>query len=637
MQAKLKRFAVVTLAVSLSLILLVGSTFASSGELPVSYSELPTPSEELQIMTSGDPVSMFATDPESGYSMTLNGVEQKVAYTVTETSTNEAASGYAYYGSYLLPIVPTVSGYPYYCIKNDGAGYFRCYYSSVPFVRSYYDFALLPYSTSQSAIKEYGLSSTSGSWSFNEWINASVTTTGVPVCHAGAVSFTNHDIYNWSYDNKAITDVLFKAAQVPSTSSDITEEVEKNISFPSSDMATVSGVEHIVSLLGDSVTGEISGDQTYSFTATEPYIDVEIPIEQFVYTYLTDEEYDSISLSGTVAFDLAVGLWSSVSGEDKIYYAISDLVPDSIQLIINGSPLGEDFFSAVPTTDSRSDSGYKSSVNISTGHIDAAVISSDDTEDAKTVTIWTDDGTAVEIATIGFRIYLTSASGGAATTFNNSYTFDSVTPYAYINFTTEDGESGLPTVNFYTANSGGDSGDDSGDSGDDSGGSGTGGSGGTDSGSCDHSGIIGWLEKIYNKMVSWFASTDAYFAEELPILNSILTAIEENSTVSSISQLINVTQTIVTPSEEDQSEVNEFEQQIQDQITEADKIQDTINSLDTPPPVEIVPDVSTIVTSQDAAIYSDALSGLFKNSMITNMLLIGLGICFVSYVLFGKK
>lgn len=134
---------------------------------------------------------------------------------------------------------------------------------------------------------------------------------------------------------------------------------------------------------------------------------------------------------------------------------------------------------------------------------------------------------------------------------------------------------------------------------------------------------IGWLQNI------WMSSETG---------NSILIQIlNSNNAILKFLETMDQISMITTPSEEDQTKVDEFEQQLQDQITEADKIQETIDSLDTPPPAEIVPDVSTIVTSEDAAVYSDAIGGLFQNSIITNMLLIALSICLVSYVLFGKK
>lgn len=134
---------------------------------------------------------------------------------------------------------------------------------------------------------------------------------------------------------------------------------------------------------------------------------------------------------------------------------------------------------------------------------------------------------------------------------------------------------------------------------------------------------IGWLQSI-------FSAVNPLHSDLNQILDSL-------GNLTNLSEMVSGIQTIITPSDEDQTSVDEFDQQIQDQISEADKIQDTMESLDTPPPAEIVPDVSTIVTSEDAAVYSDAIGGLFQNSIITNMLLISLSICFVSYVLFGKK
>ena len=135
--------------------------------------------------------------------------------------------------------------------------------------------------------------------------------------------------------------------------------------------------------------------------------------------------------------------------------------------------------------------------------------------------------------------------------------------------------------------------------------------------------LIAWQQSIYSNI----SVSNSWLSQILDSLGNL----------ASLSEMVSGIQTIITPTEEDQSAVDEFDEQIQNQISEADKIQDAMESLDTPPPAEIVPDVSTIVTPEDTEVYSSAIGGLFENSTIVSMIMISLMVCLVSYVLFGKK
>lgn len=84
---------------------------------------------------------------------------------------------------------------------------------------------------------------------------------------------------------------------------------------------------------------------------------------------------------------------------------------------------------------------------------------------------------------------------------------------------------------------------------------------------------------------------------------------------------------------------SDFQSSVDQKQDEVDQIEDELNQLEKPDPEVIVPDIDTIIDSEDEyhVQYIDLLSGILSNSMITNILLLLMSMCFVSYVLFGKK
>lgn len=368
-------------------------------------------------MTSGYPVSTYATN-DAGYRMELNGVEQKHFYT------NGLEPGYAYYGGVVLPELPeyypdfdiscfvvifTPSTGVYSLCLSYGVGAFSGF-SDKATLTSYFYFA----GSGPHLTFEFNPSVNS------DWVFLREFTENCAFGRADRVVFSSVDyvIQSQTYSF---------GSYVPYCAYDS--------SFLSADYSNFSAVDRTLSLTGTPVTGEISGDQTYSFTASNPYIDVELPLSAWVDDVPAAEDYWSFSIDGTLAFDLAVGLQSAVAGQDKSYYALSDLVPSSWQLICNGALMEDSRCTGSFDSVASSADGYKAALTISTGALNLGTLNSGEQ--------------GITLETLGFRIYLTSASGGAPTTITNSNTFESITPYAYINFNDADGNSGLPALTFY--------------------------------------------------------------------------------------------------------------------------------------------------------------------------------------------
>lgn len=89
-----------------------------------------------------------------------------------------------------------------------------------------------------------------------------------------------------------------------------------------------------------------------------------------------------------------------------------------------------------------------------------------------------------------------------------------------------------------------------------------------------------------------------------------------------------------------QEQANQFQEDMGGAVSNMDNIKQEIEEgLEKPEPETIVPDIDIIVDTSDEyhVQYSEILSGLLSNAMITNLLLIVASMMFVSYVLFGKK
>lgn len=414
---------------------LPGSAFATSPTVPAadSYTAI-NPSEEMQYMTSGSTPSTYAAN-NAGYRMELNGVTQKLFHTVTttttETVTETAPDGCAYYGDGVLLHKPSSNmpnGKPCHVIYFDAFSK-RYLYASFTSVSSIsYDSPTSVKVTFTGQRLNYYFNESTGAFSNYSGSNPS---TSVQSFVISSVVWVDRNIYDSSGN------LAFSPASSSTYTHDVVTETstEYSMSFPSADYTNLTAADRTLSLVGDTLHGEVSGDLTYSFTANNPYIDVELPISAWCDHVPAAEDFWSFSVDGSFAFDLAVGMQGTVTEDGSTYYVLSDLVPSSWQLICNGDLMDGDRCTGSFNSVSSSADGYRASLTIGTGELNFGSVSSGER------------GAMPE--TLGFRIYLTSASGGAATTISNPYTFNSVTPYAYIDFTDADGSSGLPPITFH--------------------------------------------------------------------------------------------------------------------------------------------------------------------------------------------
>lgn len=422
-----KRILSIILTICLLVSISVVPAFAVSSD-PVSYSAI-VPSEEMQYMTSGYPVSTYATN-NAGYRMELSGVEQNLE--CVSTSYTYAPTGFSYYNGYLIPTYTPVGATASYYILMGTFDYYVVEFTDSSFDPSSIYFKdssanwVYPFSSSLSYRRGWtnNKSTQSNSWTFKTGV---ISASGFCPNQNYVNIFSSFDLYDSSGN-------LIVAASTPSSFVETEDSVQFG-PFSSADMTILTAGDREIVLFSESIAGEISGDQTYSFTSSNPYIDVELPLSAWVDDVPAAEDYWSISVDGTLAFDLAIGLQSKVAGEDKFYYALSDLVPSSWQLICNGTLMEDNRCTGSFDSVASSADGYKASLTISTGELNLGTLDSGE------------QGITPE--TLGFRIYLTSASGGAPTTIANSNTFESVTPYVYINFNDADGNSGLPALTFY--------------------------------------------------------------------------------------------------------------------------------------------------------------------------------------------
>jgi len=361
---------------------------------------------------------------DSGYSMTLNGVEQKLTYATSVTTTETAPSGKHFYNSALLPDVSNVTGGEFYIIAKDSWAYYLRIFntSSIPDIYvSSSDGAICVNSSVRLVNRSMGLTASS-------WGSQSVYTLSVGV--------SSWKVPNIVYSSFPVKDETGKVISPTGTISDVATVVTKTehtLSVPRNDYADLASVDRQFTLTGTPLVGEFTGDLKYSLTTSSPYIDVELPISSWVDEAPADEDYWSVSINGDLSFDLGIGL-QGISAAGQSHYILSDLVPSSWQLICNGS-LMDDFtcsgsFNSVGLTES----GYHVNLSMDTGQFNLASVSTGEY--------------GVKPRTLGFRIYLKSLKSGAATTISG-YDFVSVTPYAYLNFTSADGSSGLPVLTFH--------------------------------------------------------------------------------------------------------------------------------------------------------------------------------------------
>lgn len=144
-----------------------------------------------------------------------------------------------------------------------------------------------------------------------------------------------------------------------------------------------------------------------------------------------------------------------------------------------------------------------------------------------------------------------------------------------------------------------------------------------------------WNENnaIYVKVsdsVSFIYNERTEEPEYIPILTEILQAIRN------LPELIVGAFTL--PDKQEQAD--QFQEDMSGAVSNMDNIKQEIEEgLEKPEPETIVPDIDIIVDSSDEyhVQYTQILSDLLGNAMITNLLLIVASMTFVSYVLFGKK
>lgn len=379
-------------------------------------------------------ITAFASSGEdssdSGYSMTLNGVEHRLDYQLTSTVTQPAPDGMCYYNGVLLPDVNTIdgmSGYKNkYIFKDSSYYYLLGTNTDYSYMKAYYEngywnlrcpitsFSVPSYKTSVSNPTSWAVARSSC------YISSTSTT-----FRGTEIVYTSDWLANGSGGWASRTGTV-------ATSTSVTTTTDHTVSFPSSDLSGLSAVDRELILSGSVVEGEFSGDLKYGLSVSNPYIDVELPVSAWVDEVPEDNDYWSVSINGDLSFDLGIGL-QGISGGDQSHYILSDLVPSSWQLICNGSLLSDSRCSGGFDSVGLTESGYHVNFSMDTGQFSLASVSTGEY--------------GVKPRTLGFRIYLKSLGGG--TTTISDYELDSVTPYAYLNFTSADGSSGLPALTFH--------------------------------------------------------------------------------------------------------------------------------------------------------------------------------------------
>lgn len=82
---------------------------------------------------------------------------------------------------------------------------------------------------------------------------------------------------------------------------------------------------------------------------------------------------------------------------------------------------------------------------------------------------------------------------------------------------------------------------------------------------------------------------------------------------------------------------DQFNQDMQEQIDKADEVKDALDSLNTPAPEEIMPEIKDYVSDEELQNFTGTLTVVFDNSAIVSMMMISLSLALVAYVLFGKR
>lgn len=360
-------------------------------------------------------------EDDSG-SMVLSGVTQSLTAMTSAT----VDDGYIYYNGVLVEKLPVVSGCPYFIIASKPTTFVDAYFSSVPFVvsSSDSDLQLYPASKTTVTVKRYMYNPISKKWAFYRDEKSFFGSWGGGVVYTPF--YSNHDICIWNTSSGLTNTVKFSAGTAStegmfSTTLGYSNSIE-SFRFENGEALGV----------GAQKENSIFSDLTFSFSASDPYVDINLPLS--MWSDSIPAEYDGITIDGDVLFDFALGLTLWLEDFSGGKYIISDLLPSTFQLLINGD-LCEDMTQYSFAESARANAGsvfseYQSFDLIETGSISTGEIAVD------------------QIDTLGFRIYLSSASGGASKTFTNDSTFSLSWPYVYANFAQSDGSLGLPSVTF---------------------------------------------------------------------------------------------------------------------------------------------------------------------------------------------
>lgn len=164
-------------------------------------------------------------------------------------------------------------------------------------------------------------------------------------------------------------------------------------------------------------------------------------------------------------------------------------------------------------------------------------------------------------------------------------------------------------------------------------------------------GVDGFNYALTIALASATTGTVDYFLQSfqaVPTTQLIVDSINgvNNSIDSATQQIVNALNNssstglldkIVNPNASDEEWVNDFENKKNEQTEELDGLVSDMDSMNKPSSGDIISDTNEYISSDSVAEYSNLLSTVTNNSIVTTMLLSALSIALVGYVLFGKR
>lgn len=282
------------------------------------------------------------TNTVHGISADVSGITQTAQFEYYES----VASGYTNYNGHVLKTLPTVSGKPYVIIVNN-SGFYDAYFSPIPFVvssgtplddgihcsRGY----VYVSSLSGTSVTDYNRGISTGTWTRNSTTTKyfQVGSTAGTVAAGSKVIWSSHDIiFNYSlYCEAGGTDTSYEAADgliaIDGTASSSATLQTRTYSFAPGDYVYLLRSSDDDFLFYTETNGDVNTDGIIpvSYTISDPYIDLSLA--------QTGSDVESVSVNGRFLSDIFIGLKLGDT------YLRSDLYPNSLQILVNGSPVGD--------------------------------------------------------------------------------------------------------------------------------------------------------------------------------------------------------------------------------------------------------------------------------------------------------